>query len=144
MGASDVHEHLCRSVESRLLERTEVFAVRVHAYALMSNHSHVVVRIGPLDAAVWPPENVASRWVGLFPETAGGEVDPIACQTKDQNLRGNADRLETCRQTLSSLRWFMRNLIEPIARRADREDSCTGSLLGQFFRPAKPAFLTSM
>jgi hypothetical protein len=39
---------------------------------------------------------------------------------------GNAERLDTCRARLGSLAWFMRSLNEPIARRANREDACTG------------------
>jgi hypothetical protein len=35
-------------------------------------------------------------------------------------------KLETCRRRLADLSWFMRCLNEPIARRANREDECTG------------------
>lgn len=120
------YEHRRDWVEGRLLELAEIFAVGIHAYAVMSNHVHVVVRIDPGATADWSPEVIAARWVRLFPATADGEVDPIACQTKEQNLLGNAERLEICRQRLSSLAWFMRSLNEPIARRANREDACTG------------------
>ncbi len=34
--------------------------------------------------------------------------------------------MATIRGRLSSLSWLMRALAEPIARRADREDHCTG------------------
>ena len=51
----------------------------------------------------------------IVPATVDGEIDPIACQTKEQNLLGNAERLEICRQRLGSLAWFMRSLNEPIA-----------------------------
>ncbi|MEO7935461.1 MAG: transposase [Dokdonella sp.] len=138
------YEHRREWVEGRLLELAEIFAVGIYAYAVMSNHVHVVVRIDPNAAIEWTPEEVASRWVRLFPATADGEIDPIACQIKEQNLLGNAERLEICRQRLSSLAWFMRSLNEPIARRANQEDSCTGRFWGRFLHPAKPAFLTSM
>ncbi|MEP6881288.1 MAG: hypothetical protein ABI866_04805 [Dokdonella sp.] len=110
----------------------------------MSNHIHVVLRIDPLTATTWTDEDVALRWVRLFPATVNGEVDALACRTKEQNPLGNAERLAICRQRLRSLAWFMRSLNEPIAKRANREDACTGRFWGRFLRPAKPAFLTSM
>ncbi len=120
------YEHRREWVEGRLLELADIFAVGIYAYAVMSNHVHIVVRIDPGAAATWSAEDVASRWVRLFPATINGEIDPIACQAKEPNLLGNAERLETCRQRLGSLAWFMRSLNEPIARRANREDGCNG------------------
>ena len=113
-------------VEQRLLELAEIFAVGVYAYAVMSNHVHVVLRIDPTAAGTWSDEEVALRWVRLFPATADGETDAAACRLKEQTLLGNPDQLSSCRQRLGSLAWFMKALNEPIARRANREDACTG------------------
>ena len=71
----------------------------------MSNHVHVVPRIDLETAATWTPEEVATRWVRLFPATINGEVDTLACRTKEKNLFGNAERLEICRERLRSLAW---------------------------------------
>ena len=120
------YEHRREWVEGRLLELAEIFAVGLYAYAVMSNHVHVVVRIDPNATFAWSNEEVAQRWVRLFPATVEGEVDFAACEVKEQNLLGNPERLEICRQRLGSLAWFMRSLNEPIARRANREDACTG------------------
>ena len=120
------YEHRRAWVEQRLLELAEIFAVGVYAYAVMSNHVHVVLRIDPLTAAAWTNDDVAIRWVRLFPATRDGEIDDAGCRLKEQTLLGNADRLAVCRQRLGSLAWFMKALNEPIARRANREDSCTG------------------
>lgn len=109
-----------------MLELGEIFAVGIHAYAVMSNHVHVVLRIDPPTAAAWSAEEVASRWVRLFPAMRDSEVDATACRQKEDALVCNADRLAACRQRLGSLAWFMRSLNEPIARRANREDACTG------------------
>ena len=138
------YEHRREWVEHRLLELAQIFAVSIYAYAVMSNHVHVVLRIDPSGATAWTAEETATRWVQLFPATVDGEIDPIACRTKEQSLLGNPERLEVCRQRLGSLAWFMRSLNEPIARRANREDSCTGRFWGRILHPANPAFLTSM
>ena len=120
------YEHRRAWVELRLLELAEIFAVGVYAYAVMSNHVHVVLRIDPTAAGSWSDEEVALRWVRLFPATVDGETDAAACRQKEQTLLGNTDRLSACRQRLGSLAWFMKALNEPIARRANREDACTG------------------
>jgi hypothetical protein len=60
-------EHRKQWVEDRLLELAEVFAVGVYAYALMSNHLHVVVYIDASVTLAWSPEEVAQRWVRLTP-----------------------------------------------------------------------------
>jgi len=41
-------------------------------------------------------------------------------------LAAQPERLETLRERLGNLSWFMRYLNETIARRANREDDCTG------------------
>jgi len=120
------YEHRRDWVEQRLLELADIFAIGLYAYAVMSNHVHVVVRIDPGAAAAWSDEEVAERWVRLFPATTDGEVDSQACRLKEQTLLGNSERVAVCRQRLGSLSWFMRSLNEPIARRANQEDACTG------------------
>jgi REP element-mobilizing transposase RayT len=60
-------EHRKQWVEERLLELAEVFAVGVYAYAVMSNHLHVVVYVDPSATLAWSPDEVAQRWVRLTP-----------------------------------------------------------------------------
>ena len=119
-------EHRKQWVEDRLLELAGVFAVGVYAYAVMSNHLHVVVYADPSATLVWSPDEVAQRWVRLTPVRVDGEIDKAACETRAAALAGNADRIAVLRERLGSLSWFMRFLNEPIARRANREDGCTG------------------
>ncbi|MGA8277806.1 MAG: hypothetical protein WB784_06390 [Rhodanobacteraceae bacterium] len=109
-----------------MLELAGIFAVGVYAYAVMSNHVHVVLRIDPDAAHGWSEEEVAGRWVRLFPARVDGVVDPELCRAKELTLLCRPDRLAECRGRLASLSWFMRCLNEPIARRANREDACTG------------------
>ncbi len=119
-------EHRKAWVESRLLELAQWFAIGIYAYAVMSNHVHVVLRIDPSISNAWSPEEVARRWVGVFPARVDGEVDVLATQLRAQALAENPARVAVCRERLASVSWLMRCLCEPIARRANREDGCTG------------------
>jgi REP element-mobilizing transposase RayT len=120
------YEHRKQWVENRLLELAEVFAVGIYAYAVMSNHLHVVVYIDPSATVAWSPDEVARRWVQLTPVRVNGEVDEAVCEARAVVLASDADRIAVLRERLGSLSWFMRFLNEPIARRANREDGCTG------------------
>ncbi len=116
-------EHRKEWVEQRLQHISSCFAVGVHAYAVMSNHLHVVLQFVPELAQGWTDEEVAARWVCLFPPR---DDDPSAPLAKQAALRGNPERLQRCRDRLADLSWFMRCLAEPLARRANAEDGCKG------------------
>mgnify|MGYP002780007220 CR=1 FL=1 len=116
-------EHRKTWIEQRLGLLAECFAVSIHAYAVMSNHLHLVVQLAPGAAAQWSDEDVAARWVRLFPPRLGTDW---AVEAKCRRLIDDAERLQTIRQRLSDLSWLMRCLAEPIARRANSEDRCKG------------------
>jgi hypothetical protein len=119
-------EHRKAWIETRLLELADCFAVGIYAFAVMSNHLHVVVYVDPARVADWSAEEVAKRWLRLFPVRERGAINVEACRLRAQVLAGDTSRIAELRQRLSSLSWFMRCLSEPIARRANREDACTG------------------
>lgn len=116
-------EHRKPWVEDRIQQLAECFAVAVHAYVVMSNHLHLVLQIDPVQVSEWPDEEVAERWIRLFPPR---EDTDAARSQKCQRLMSNPMRVALIRARLGSLSWFMRCLAEPIARRANREDGCTG------------------
>jgi REP element-mobilizing transposase RayT len=116
-------EHRRQWIEDRVLALCELFAVSLHAYAVMANHFHVVAELVPDEAMAWTESEVAQRWVRLFPVRGGNaEVEELRIQA----LLANPDRLAVLRRRLCDLGWFMRCLNEPIARRANREDQCKG------------------
>jgi REP element-mobilizing transposase RayT len=117
-------EHRKRWVEARILELGDIFAVAVHAYAVMSNHVHIVIEVDPDAAMAWPAEEVARRWLGLFRCAQGAEDASLA--SRIERLATQHARIATLRQRLADLSWFMRCLNEPVARRANREDGCSG------------------
>lgn len=114
-------EHRKTWIEDRLRLLGECFAVAIHAYAIMSNHLHVVVQISPAAVSAWSDDDVATRWVRLFPPATDDAI-----QLKRQRILTDPTRLSVVRSRLGNLSWFMRCLAEPIARRANREDDCKG------------------
>jgi hypothetical protein len=117
------YEHRKVWLEDRIRLVAEGFAVAIHAYAVMSNHLHLVLRIDPSETTTWHDNDVAARWVRLFPPC---EDSDAAIESKRQRLLADPDRIITLRQRLGSHSWLMRCLAEPIARRANREDGCKG------------------
>ena len=47
------HEQRKQAVEARIRQLGEIFAVGIYAYAVMSNHLHVVLAVEPEAAAHW-------------------------------------------------------------------------------------------
>lgn len=116
-------EHRKSWVEARIALVAECFAVSIHAYAVMSNHLHLVIEIDPTAVMIWTDEEVAARWVRLFPPREDAEA---AFERKRELLLEQPTRLAIIRRRLGSLSWLMRCLVEPIARRANLEDGCKG------------------
>lgn len=116
-------EHRKDWIRERLHLLGACFAVAIHAYAIMSNHLHIVLQVDASVSAAWSDEDVASRWTRLFPPH---EDTDEARDLRHQVLLADPDRIALLRARLGNLSWFMRCLAEPIARRANREDLCTG------------------
>ncbi|MGL6259096.1 transposase [Vibrio sp. WXL103] len=120
------YEHRRNWVEERLLKLASVFAIDICAYAVMSNHTHIVLRVNREQAMSWNTTEVIERWHRLHKGTLltsrfilGEELDA----TSQKAVRETA---EVYRKRLFDISWFMRNLNEAIARKANKEDGCTG------------------
>ena len=61
--------HRRQWVEDKLLELASIFAVDICAYAIMSNHYHVVFHIDREKAENWCPSEVIDQWHQLFSGT---------------------------------------------------------------------------
>lgn len=120
------YEHRRAWVEDKLLKLAEVFAIDVSAYAVMSNHCHIVFYVDDALAQSWSTVEVITRWHLLFKGTLltqqyiRGDELPEYLQTSLE------DTVEEYRRRLTDISWFMRILNEDIARKANREDNCTG------------------
>ena len=114
-------EHRKAWVERRILEMGDIFACGIYAFAVMSNHYHLVVHMSPATANSWRAEEVARRWVKLYP-TGKSDSD----QLKIEGISADETLVTLYRRRLSDLSWLMKSISEPIARRANSEDKVNG------------------
>ncbi len=111
-----------------------VFAIDVLTYAIMSNHLHLILRNRPDVVAAWSDQEVAIRWLRVFP---GRRLEEQLAEPTDSDVKmlaGQPERITQIRERLSDISWFMRALSEPIARMANRQDECTGRFWGGRFK----------
>jgi REP element-mobilizing transposase RayT len=119
-------EHRRQWIVDRIKLLCSAFSINLCAYAIMSNHYHVVIRVDADAVSQWSDEEVARRWLHIF-------TGPVLIHRYLKNVelsRGEqkcvADLIVTWRERLADLSWFMRCINEPIARMANAEDHCTG------------------
>ena len=120
------YEHRKLWVIDRLRELAGIFAIEVCAYAVMSNHYHVVLHVDTDTGKRWSDREVLLRWTQLFEGPllvqrflAGTPLD----EAQQQRV---IEFAATYRQRLLDISWFMRCLNEHLARKANEEDDCTG------------------
>ena len=120
------YDHRKQWIVSRLRFLSYVYAIDIAAYAVLSNHYHVILHVDQARADGWTMKEVAERWMQLFK----GNL------LVDRWLREEAlspaqfdlvsETIETWRERLASVSWFMRCVNETIAGMANKEDDCKG------------------
>lgn len=113
-------------IAERMKQLVDIFAVDICSYGLMSNHFHVILHVDLARARLWSDNEVSRRYERLFRHT----VEEATLLPP----KARAHKLRLWRERLSSLSWFMRCLNESIARRANREDNCSGRFWEGRFR----------
>jgi len=117
-------EHRRQWLIDRIKKVASAFAIDVCSYAIMSNHFHLVLKIG--DNTQWTNRQVLITWLSLYSL-------PTLCQrylqgdiTDDSELKRVQKDVAIYRERLCSISWFMKSVNEYIARKANQEDECTG------------------
>jgi REP element-mobilizing transposase RayT len=119
------YSHRKRWVMQRLRFLSEIFPIDLCAYAIMSNHYHLVLRVDRERAASLTKEEVVQRWTRLF------RAPPLIQRWQNAHATASErvvaeDLIECWRKRLMDISWYMRSLNEYLARRANAEDECTG------------------
>jgi len=140
------YEHRRQWIVDRIQHLTQIFNIEICAYAVMTNHYHLVVKIR--STANWDDLQVLDNW-GLLCSLSH------TCQRYLEGEKLSAFELKLVkvqvkiyRERLMSISWFMKLLNQHIATIANKEDKCTGHFWeGRFKSQAlldKRALLTCM
>jgi REP element-mobilizing transposase RayT len=123
-GQNFEHRRVWLVERMRLL--SQVFAIDVCAYAIMSNHYHLVLHVNTATAESWSHQEVAQRWTTLY------KAPLLVSRWLDGDLKSKAEinntlaLIDEWRERLTNISWFMRNLNEYVAREANKEEGCKG------------------
>ena len=119
-------EHRRGWVEKRTLFLSSVYAIDLCAYAVMSNHVHVVLRVDEKSANSLSVREVLIRWHKLHKGTLLTKSYLAGEALSEAELLSVKRTAAVYRKRLFSISWFMRDLNEYIARAANAEDECKG------------------
>ncbi|ODB42258.1 transposase [Pseudoalteromonas sp. BMB] len=120
------YEHRRAWVEMRLLFLSKIFCLDVCAYAVMPNHTHVVLYIDDKKAQRLNDKAILLRWSKLYKVSSHAQQF-LQGECLNEGQKGVLSKeINEYRSRLASISWFMRGLNEHIARRANQEDECTG------------------
>jgi REP element-mobilizing transposase RayT len=120
------YEHRRTWVEDKVLWLSSVFAIGICAYAVMSNHVHLVLCVDKDKAMSWSDKQVVGRWHRLHRGTLLSQKfmrNELLSENERISLK---ETIAIYRQRLYNISWLMASLSEPIARQANKEDGCTG------------------
>jgi REP element-mobilizing transposase RayT len=120
------YEHRREWIEHKIQSLTHTYCIDVCAYAVMSNHYHLVLHINHKKAKNLTLNDVVERWC------LEHKLPALIQRWKKNQLTNHAEKnmcieiIEKWRERLWSLSWFMKELNYDIACRANQEDNCTG------------------
>ena len=123
------YNHRRQVIENRALKLASIFAIDICAFAVMSNHTHLVLHVDKTKACAMCSDEVLRRWHMLHKGTV---LTRRYMDKKQRNSLSEPELLSVIasikvyRQRLYDISWFMRLLNEYIARMANKEDACTG------------------
>ncbi|NRP35689.1 hypothetical protein XMD579_000494 [Marinobacterium sp. xm-d-579] len=129
------YDHRKQWIVSRLRFLSYVYAIDVCAYAIMDNHYHTVLHVDAERANNWSHSEVVERWMQLY--NGHTLVDQWLADCKQEYIdpAGRVlELIETWRERLYDISWFMRGVNETIARMANEEEGVKGRFWERRFK----------
>ena len=120
------YEHRREWIVNKMHSLSKLYCIDICAYAIMSNHYHLVVNINQTKAMALSDHQVVERW-GIAHKL------PLIIQrwlhgqlTSQIEHEKCIELIEIWRERLWDLSWYMKELNYDIACKANKEDNCTG------------------
>ena len=120
------YEHRRQWMVDKIKQLAGIFSIEVCAYAIMSNHFHLVLHVNHQQAKALSHDEVIQLWLKLFKAPAIVSRYLNNEELLDVELDLLDKYVEQWRERLMDISWFMRCLNEHIAREANKEDGCKG------------------
>ena len=121
------YDHRKQWIVSRLRFLSYVYAIDVCAYAIMDNHYHTVLHVDAERAEGWSHSEVVERWMQLYNGHTLVDQWLASCNETYVEPEGRVlELIETWRERLYDISWFMRGVNETIARMANEEEGVKG------------------
>ena len=122
------YEHRRQWVVDRVRLLSSLFAIVVCAYAIMSNHHHLALKVCPEQLEGFSDDDIMDRWRALFKgpllvQRYRGEVG-----LKLFERTTVSDIVTVWRSRISRISWFMRCLNQPIATHPRTAEDCGRSM----------------
>ncbi|MCB1755670.1 MAG: transposase [Gammaproteobacteria bacterium] len=121
-------------IVERLELLSRVFSIEIAAFAVMSNHHHVVLRVDAESPERWSIEEVIQRWHRVYNGTFLSQKFATGQALSKDEMSVLKRDAAVWKERLICVSWFMRALNEPIARAANQEDNCTGKFFESRFK----------
>ena len=119
-------EHRREWARQRLEHLASIFAVECFTFAILSNHTHQVLRSRPDIVKDWTDLEAASRWLRISPkrDSRGNPKEPT--ESEINMLVNDSNQMAEIRGRLSDVSWWMRYFSHYMAVRSNAEDEVRG------------------
>jgi hypothetical protein len=111
-------------IAERIKQLATIFAIDIAAYAVMSNHYHIVVHLDRDRALDWSVEEVLTRWTALFtgPLLVVRYLSEARAEMTDAEIARMEEPAAGYSARLHDLSWFMRTPNRHVSCVANAED----------------------
>ena len=109
-----------------MLRLASLFYIDIAAFAVMSNHYHIVLHVDKDQAVKADPKDIVRRWHQIYKPKEVSEKYLNDQHLEPHELNQIDVLIDTWRSRLYDISWYMKVLNENISKRANKEDQCSG------------------